>query len=142
MLIPAFLALKGFVKQHIDSYNYFVNHQIKDIIKAKNNKTVVSDVDDTFFLQYGNLIIGKKNIFKERKKEFFCSTRIIMIITIKRYKDIKVEEPSFETDSESSELTPHQCRISDLTYAGTIYVDIEYNYKGQNYQKRRVPIGK
>ncbi len=33
-LVPAFLQVKGLVKQHIDSYNYFVDHDLKNIIKA------------------------------------------------------------------------------------------------------------
>jgi len=49
-LLPAFLKVKGLVKQHIDSFNYFVDHEIKDILKA--NKFVRSDVDNTFWLEY------------------------------------------------------------------------------------------
>jgi DNA-directed RNA polymerase III subunit RPC2 len=48
-LLPAFLKVKGLVKQHIDSFNYFVDHEIKDILKA--NKFVRSDVDNTFWLE-------------------------------------------------------------------------------------------
>lgn len=36
-LLPAFLKVRGLVKQHIDSFNYFVNHEIKKIIHAKAN---------------------------------------------------------------------------------------------------------
>jgi DNA-directed RNA polymerase III subunit RPC2 len=49
-LLPAFLKVKGLVKQHIDSYNYFVNVELKKIVKA--NERVVSDVDPQFFLRY------------------------------------------------------------------------------------------
>lgn len=31
-LVPAFLRLRGLVKQHIDSYNYFINVDLKKII--------------------------------------------------------------------------------------------------------------
>ena len=37
------MKVKGLVKQHIDSFNYFVDVDIKNILKA-NNK-VTSDVD-------------------------------------------------------------------------------------------------
>jgi DNA-directed RNA polymerase III subunit RPC2 len=47
--VPAFLKVKGLVKQHIDSFNYFVEHEIKDIVKA--NKRVTSDVDKYFWLE-------------------------------------------------------------------------------------------
>jgi len=49
-LLPAFLKVKGLVKQHIDSFNYFVDVELKKIVKA--NERVVSDVDPQFFLRY------------------------------------------------------------------------------------------
>ncbi|KAI0479286.1 RNA polymerase Rpb2 [Xylariaceae sp. FL0804] len=49
-LLPAFLKVKGLVKQHIDSYNYFVDHEIKDIVKA--NRTLRSDVDSSFWIEF------------------------------------------------------------------------------------------
>jgi hypothetical protein len=44
------LKVKGLVKQHIDSFNFFVDHEIKEIVKA--NKRVGSDVDGNFFLEF------------------------------------------------------------------------------------------
>lgn len=44
------MKVKGLVKQHIDSFNFFVEHEIKDIVKA--NKRVGSDVDGSFFLEF------------------------------------------------------------------------------------------
>lgn len=52
--MPAFLKVKGLVKQHIDSFNYFINVELKKILKA--NERVTSDVDDSFYLQYVNFI--------------------------------------------------------------------------------------
>lgn len=48
-LLPAFLKVKGLVKQHIDSYNYFVEVQLKKIVKACG--VIRSDVDRDFFLK-------------------------------------------------------------------------------------------
>ena len=48
-LVPAFLKGKGLVKQHIDSFNYFINVEIKKIVKA--NAKVVSDADPLFYLK-------------------------------------------------------------------------------------------
>lgn len=53
-LLPAFLKVKGLVKQHIDSFNYFVDVDLKKIVKA--NERVVSDADPQFFLRYGPLM--------------------------------------------------------------------------------------
>lgn len=55
-LLPAFLKVKGLVKQHIDSFNYFVEHEIKDIVKA--NREVTSDVDSNFKLEYTDVHVG------------------------------------------------------------------------------------
>ncbi|KNZ77353.1 DNA-directed RNA polymerase III subunit RPC2 [Termitomyces sp. J132] len=56
LLLPAFLKVKGLVKQHIDSFNYFVDVDIKNIVKA-NNK-VTSDVDPRFWLKYTDINVG------------------------------------------------------------------------------------
>lgn len=38
-LVPAFLDVKGLVKQHIDSFNYFINVDIKKIVQSNNRIT-------------------------------------------------------------------------------------------------------
>jgi DNA-directed RNA polymerase III subunit RPC2 len=48
-LVPAFLKLHGLVRQHIDSFDYFVNVEIKQILKA--NYRVTSDQDPSFFME-------------------------------------------------------------------------------------------
>ena len=55
-LLPAFLKVKGLVKQHIDSFDYFVDHDFKDILNANNR--VTSDVDPIFLLVYTNIYLG------------------------------------------------------------------------------------
>ena len=59
-LLPAFLKVKGLVKQHIDSFNYFINVEIKKITKA--NELVTSDTDPTFYLKYLSIAVGKPDI--------------------------------------------------------------------------------
>ena len=44
------LSLSMEVKQHIDSFNFFIEHEIKEIVKA--NRMVRSDVDSRFFLEW------------------------------------------------------------------------------------------
>jgi DNA-directed RNA polymerase III subunit RPC2 len=43
--------VRGLVKQHIDSFNYFINCEIKKIIHATGNEKVTSDVDPNFYLK-------------------------------------------------------------------------------------------
>lgn len=50
-LLPAFLRVRGLVRQHIDSFNYFINHEMGKIIKAKGNERVTCDVDPNFYLR-------------------------------------------------------------------------------------------
>ena len=44
------------MKQHIDSFNYFVDVDLKNIVKA-NNK-VTSDIDPRFWLKYTDIHVG------------------------------------------------------------------------------------
>jgi DNA-directed RNA polymerase III subunit RPC2 len=48
-LLPAFLKVKGLVKQHIDSYNYFVEVQLKKILRA--NSEIRSSENRSFFIK-------------------------------------------------------------------------------------------
>ena len=47
-LLPAFLKVRGLVRQHIDSFNYLINEDIQKIIRAKANETVTCDSDPNF----------------------------------------------------------------------------------------------
>jgi DNA-directed RNA polymerase III subunit RPC2 len=59
-----------------------------------------------------------------------------------KYLDIRVGTPSvFEHVDVQRPLTPHQCRISDLTYAAPLLVDIEHYRCGQRETVTNVFIG-
>ncbi|XP_039299777.1 DNA-directed RNA polymerase III subunit RPC2 [Nilaparvata lugens] len=59
-LVPEFLRTKGLVKQHIDSFNYFINVEIKKIVKA--NEKVLSDADPLFYVKYVNIEVGAPDV--------------------------------------------------------------------------------
>ena len=59
-LLPAFLKVKGLVKQHIDSFNYFIDVEIKKIVKA--NELITSDADPSFYMKYLNISVGKPDV--------------------------------------------------------------------------------
>ncbi|KAF7320895.1 DNA-directed RNA polymerase subunit beta [Mycena chlorophos] len=107
LLLPAFLKVKGLVKQHIDSYNFFVESDIKNIVKA-NNK-VTSDVDPRFWLKYTDINVGMPD----------------------RNDGSSVER----------KVTPHECRLRDITYSAPISVTIHYT-RGKNIVQRTVNIGR
>ncbi|KAI3843089.1 hypothetical protein MKX03_018344 [Papaver bracteatum] len=56
-LVPEFLKVRGLVKQHLDSYNYFVNIGIKKIVRA--NALIESANDPQISLRYTNVEIGE-----------------------------------------------------------------------------------
>lgn len=111
-LLPAFLKVKGLIKQHIDSFNYFIELDLKNIVRA--NHKVLSDVDQQFWLEY---------------------------------TDIRVLAPS-RTDEESrpgqsaSTVTPHECRLRDMTYAAPIVVDVKYRRGNKLIRRKDIQIGR
>ncbi|MCJ1399135.1 DNA-directed RNA polymerase III core subunit ret1 [Xylographa trunciseda] len=113
-LLPAFLKVKGLVKQHIDSFNFFVEVELKKIVKA--NRQVLSDVDPTFYLRYTNIYVGTPCRFEEQREEY--------------------------TQQDPSTITPNECRLRDMTYAAPIVVDIEYSRSKARVIRRNVIIGR
>ena len=107
-LLPAFLKVKGLVKQHIDSFNYFVEHEIKSIVQA--NEKVTSSADPMFYLKYLDVHVGTPEV-----------------------------EESFNV---VKSVSPHDCRLRDLTYAAPITVDIEYTRGQQRVIRNGLPIGR
>lgn len=111
-LLPAFLRVKGLVKQHLDSFNHFITQDIKSIVK--NNRFIYSDVDPKFFMEF---------------------TRI----EVNSYPTTMHESTLQET-----KVTPHECRLRDLTYSSLIRVDVKYK-KGNSDQviiQQNIPIGR
>lgn len=107
--MPAFLQTKGLVKQHLESFNYFIETDIKKILQA--NARIDSDVDPNFFL---------------------------------KFLDINVKRPQAQDVQKgvTYQLTPQECRLRDLTYGGTIVVDIEYLRGKERIVKRGIEIGR
>ena len=112
-LLPAFLKVKGLVKQHIDSFNFFVEVELKKIVKA--NHQVRSDVDPDFYLRYTDIYIGNP-----------CRA------------DEKVEG----NRNYRSTVTPNECRLRDMTYAAPIFVDIAYSRGKSRIVRKEVSIGR
>ncbi len=68
-LLPEFLYARGLVKQHISSYNYFLNIEMQEILKA--NSEIRADCDPSFFIRYTNIYVGKPDY-----EEFFTQTEV------------------------------------------------------------------
>ncbi|GAA5896402.1 hypothetical protein JCM5296_002722 [Sporobolomyces johnsonii] len=107
-LLPAFLAVKGLVKQHIDSFNYFVDVDLQAILRA--NARITSDVDPNFYLEYLDIRVGSP----ERPDE-------------------NAINPS---------ITPHECRLRDLSYSAPVYVSVKYTRGRQEIVSKGIKIGR
>lgn len=106
-LIPAFLQLRGIARQHIDSFNYLINTEIRNIVRA--NEKIVSEVDPRWYLKYDAVRVGKP-----------CQT-----------------DEMIRTD-----ITPHECRLRDITYSAPIMVDIKHTRGEDIVLSRNLVIGK
>lgn len=114
-LLPAFLKVKGLVKQHIDSFNFFVEVELKKIVKA--NQKILSDVSPDFYLKYTDIYVGKP-----------C-----------RLDEGMIENPRHEWNST---VTPNECRLRDMTYAAPIMVDLEYSRGKNRIRRKGITIGR
>jgi DNA-directed RNA polymerase III subunit RPC2 len=75
---------------------------------------------------------------------FISSKSITKKLSMDRFKDIRVKFPeAFDAQKGvGHELTPQECRLRDITYAGNIYVDIEYVRGRQIVSKKGIEIGR
>lgn len=55
--MPAYIKANGLVRQHIDSFNYLIERDIRHIMLA--NQRITSDVKPNWHLTYTNIYIGK-----------------------------------------------------------------------------------
>lgn len=114
-LLPAFLKVKGLVKQHIDSFNYLLEVELKQIVKT--NRTILSDVRPNFYLHFTDICVGKPTRLDENITDF------------SRY-------------DWTSTVTPNECRLRDSTYAAPILVDIAYWRANREVRRKKVLIGR
>lgn len=90
-LIRSLYGLQGFAKQHIDSFDEFVNYRMTDIITSKMNRRVISDSVPTFWMEYQAIRVA-----------------------------LPTYETNYDIYSKSSSLYPHEARTSNLSYSADI----------------------
>lgn len=103
------------MKQHVDSFNHFVDVELKKIIEAE--PVVTSDIDPKFYIKYEDIHIGRP-----------CRAEEMTDLSRKEYRD--------------STITPNECRLRDLTYAAPILVDLSYVKGSSVYRIKSLPIGR
>ena len=108
VIVRDFLKTQGLEKLHMDSYNNFINVEMKKILFA--NRRVTSDADSNWYLEYDSVRVGN---------------------------------PEVEDDiGQKRSVTPHECRLRNLTYAAPILVNIRYIKSGGEERKENVQIGR
>ncbi|KAL3908592.1 MAG: hypothetical protein SGPRY_009736 [Prymnesium sp.] len=112
-LLPAFLKVRGLVKQHLDSYNHFIAIDIKHIVRA--NELITCEADPNFYLKFLDVYLGQPSVEEE-----FSSER------------------TWETDK----FTPQECRLRDTTYSAPIKVDVQYTLGGRILYRRGLTVGR
>eukprot|EP00590_Aulacoseira_subarctica_P012306 CAMPEP_0172419888 /NCGR_PEP_ID=MMETSP1064-20121228/6276_1 /TAXON_ID=202472 /ORGANISM="Aulacoseira subarctica , Strain CCAP 1002/5" /LENGTH=1336 /DNA_ID=CAMNT_0013159575 /DNA_START=27 /DNA_END=4037 /DNA_ORIENTATION=+ len=61
-LLPYFLQLRSLMRQHIDSFDYFVNFDMKKVVQSPSAREIRSDHDPKFYLQYTDCWVGEPEV--------------------------------------------------------------------------------
>lgn len=56
-VLPDFLKMRGVASQHIESFNYLIHTEIRNIVRA--NEKITSDQDPRWFLKYEDVRVGE-----------------------------------------------------------------------------------
>ena len=64
-LLPHFLRMRGLMKQHIDSFDNFIDVGIKQIVAAQSNQVIRSDADKNYYIQYNNVEVKEPHYSEE-----------------------------------------------------------------------------
>jgi len=59
-LLPAYLMIRGLVRQHLDSFNHLIQVELKEILKA--NEYIYCDADPNWFVRYIDIRVGLPDI--------------------------------------------------------------------------------
>jgi len=61
-LMPYFLRLRSLLTQHIDSFDYFLDHEMQEIVKSPSAREIRSEHDPKFFLKYEACWVGEPSV--------------------------------------------------------------------------------
>lgn len=61
-LLPHFLKLRSLMRQHIDSFDHFVNVDLKQIVQSPSACEIRSEHDPNFYLRYTDCWVGEPSV--------------------------------------------------------------------------------
>jgi DNA-directed RNA polymerase III subunit RPC2 len=157
-LLPHFLRMRGLMRQHIDSFNHFVNVDIKQIVAARSNCEVRSEADPKFFLRYTDIYVGEPNLEEEafvtsngKNESSIAETTtdlLYQLFLVSCNQNFCCNNLQFDLTIIEIILfcltlvTPFQCRLRDCTYSAPLYVNVRYTRQRQIVTKNGIQIGR
>jgi DNA-directed RNA polymerase II subunit RPB2 len=102
------------VDHHLESYNRFVNHDIRNLITQNNP------------------IPFNKNLIKLKNGEDVAIHQCDIYIGGKNGEHIRFAKPVLHEEGETNFLYPNHARLQNLTYSFSILVDIDFEFKINN----------
>lgn len=64
-LLPYFLNLRSLLRQHIDSFDHFINVELRQIVQSPSACEIRSEHDPRFYLRYEDVWVGEPSIEEE-----------------------------------------------------------------------------
>lgn len=61
-VLPHFLRVRSLMRQHIDSFDYFVNTEMKEIVQSPSACEIRSEHDPKFYLRYTDCWVGEPSV--------------------------------------------------------------------------------
>jgi len=61
-VLPHFLKVRSLMRQHIDSFDYFVNIEMKEIVQSPSACEIRSEHDPKFYLRYTDCWVGEPSV--------------------------------------------------------------------------------
>lgn len=113
----------GLARQHLDSYNVFVEKKIREIVDS------VGEI---------------KPLWRTRAKPehyMFGNGEVKIIMKIpERLSEAFGKPQAKEAEGFVHPITPYECRIRDITYAAPLYADLVLIYDGVVEERKRLKI--
>jgi DNA-directed RNA polymerase II subunit RPB2 len=107
------------VKHHLDSYNYFYEHTIREILRQNNPVTIFKEQDEESgeYINEAKLYLGGKYGSK-----------------------IRYGKPIIYDETRQHYMYPNEARLRNLTYGMSIHydVDVEINIKGKEPESHTI----
>ena len=113
-------SLRRLVRHQLDSFNYFINHQMEETISMFNP-----------------LIVRSINDFDAQTQKYYLEIEI-------NFSNLSICRPLlYENSGASKVMFPQSARLRNFTYWSTICIDLEIKYKirwGKKLNKRKIII--